>query len=273
MFRLSSRKGGDRMNALQVFQYEGDNITFQTENGIMINATQMAKPFGKRPIDWLRLPSTMEYITTLSTVRKSHSDPNTLVKRMNGGKNPGTWLHEDVALEFARWLSPGFAIWCNDRIKELLKHGMTATPQTIESLLDNPDILISTLQKLKEERNAKLAAEKKVQQLRPKAELMEKVLDSDRLIDIGQAAKVLGLPFGRNTMFKKLRERGILFKTKNEPKQEYIQRGYFLLKEKFIQPNTREGFVVLKVLVTQKGLEFLGKLFSVVGTTKKIGFI
>lgn len=29
-------------------------------------------------------------------------------------------MHEDVALEFARWLSPRFAIWCNDRVKELI---------------------------------------------------------------------------------------------------------------------------------------------------------
>ena len=34
-------------------------------------------------------------------------------------------MHEDVALEFARWLSPAFAIWCNDRIKELLLNGQT----------------------------------------------------------------------------------------------------------------------------------------------------
>lgn len=33
-------------------------------------------------------------------------------------------MHEDVALEFARWLSPAFAIWCNDRIKELLTTGV-----------------------------------------------------------------------------------------------------------------------------------------------------
>lgn len=37
-------------------------------------------------------------------------------------------MHEDVALEFARWLSPAFAIWCNDRIKELLKNGSTELP-------------------------------------------------------------------------------------------------------------------------------------------------
>ncbi len=40
----------------------------------------------------------------------------------NGG---GTWMHEDVALEFARWLSPKFAIWTNKKIKELMQTGHT----------------------------------------------------------------------------------------------------------------------------------------------------
>src|SRR5690606_29415618 len=43
------------------------------------------------------------------TNRGNHSD----------GREQGTWLHEDIAIEFARWLSPSFAIWCNDRIKDL----------------------------------------------------------------------------------------------------------------------------------------------------------
>lgn len=41
-------------------------------------------------------------------------------------------MHEDVALEFARWLSPMFAIWCNDRIKELLTKGHTERHQIPE---------------------------------------------------------------------------------------------------------------------------------------------
>ena len=92
----------------------------------MVNATEMAKPFGKRPAKWLELPSTKEFLATLATIRKSDSE---FVKTINGGtteKGKGTWMHEDVALEFARWLSPAFAIWCNDRIKELLTTGSTA---------------------------------------------------------------------------------------------------------------------------------------------------
>ena len=106
--------------------------------------------------------------------------------------------------------------------------------------------------------------------LRPKAELMEKVLDADERIDIGQSAKILNLPFGRNTLFQKLREMGVFFKNKNEPKQEYVRRGYFVLKEKWIDRNNHDGFMVLKVLVTQKGLEFLASLFKVVRQPKEV---
>lgn len=44
---------------------------------VFINATQMAKIFGKRPIDWLRLPSTENLIKAI--VRKSHFAENQLV--------------------------------------------------------------------------------------------------------------------------------------------------------------------------------------------------
>ena len=99
---------------------------------------------------------------------------------------------------------------------------------------------------------------------------MDKVLDTDQKIDVGQAAKILNLPFGRNTLFQQLRERGIFFCNRNEPKQEYINRGYFELKEKLIDRNNHESFTVIKVLVTQKGLDFLARQFEVVQTPKKM---
>lgn len=122
---VSSRKG-DRFLLLtimvqkstNIFAYEGNNITFAKGDDLMINATQMARPFGKRPAKWLELPSTQEFISQLSAIRKS----DRLIETVNG---VGTWMHEDVALEFARWLSPLFAIWCNDRIKQLLLDGVT----------------------------------------------------------------------------------------------------------------------------------------------------
>lgn len=185
----------------------------------------------------------------------------------------GTWMHEDVAMEFARWLSPTFAIWCNDRIKELLKYGMTATQPTLEAMVNNPDLVIGLAQKLKEEREHKAKLQAENDKLRPKAELMDKVMDTDQKIDVGQAAKILQLPFGRNTLFQKLREKGVFFSNRNEPKQEYIKRGYFDMKEKWIERDNHDGFMVVKVLVTQKGLDFIAKLFEVVKPTKQLAKI
>ena len=93
----------------------------------------MAKAFGKKPHEWLRLPSTIEFLNELTTTRKSLNVEYQAVITKKGGLNPdggGTWLTEDAALEFARWLSPSFAIWCNDRIKELIKNGVSDIRET-----------------------------------------------------------------------------------------------------------------------------------------------
>jgi len=134
----------------------------------------------------------------------------------------------------------------------------------------NPNTVLQLAQNWANEQNKRIAAENKIKQLAPKAQLMDKVMDADEKIDIGQAAKILELPFGRNTMFKKLREQGVFFKNRNEPKQEYLNRGYFTLKEKFIDRKNHNGFVIIKVLVTQKGLHFLSQFFGVIKNQNKL---
>ena len=108
----------------KVFSYNGSNVTFRAENGIVyVNATEMAKPFNKRPNDYLSLPSVNQLLEAIT--RKSGNADIQLVISVRGGLNPGTWLHEDVALDFAQWLSIDFKLWCNDHIKELLLTGET----------------------------------------------------------------------------------------------------------------------------------------------------
>lgn len=64
-------------------------------------------------------------------------------------------MHEDLALDFAQWLSVDFKLWCNDRIKELLQYGMTATQPTLEQMINNPDLVIRLATQLKQEREEK----------------------------------------------------------------------------------------------------------------------
>jgi anti-repressor protein len=125
-----------------------------------------------------------------------------------------------------------------------------------------PQTYIGALKALiaSEEEKEKLQKQLTIQSA--KINFIDRVLDTDEKIDIGQCAKILELPFGRNTLFKELRERGIFFKSKNEPKQAYVEKGYFQLKEKWIDRNGHDSFMVLKILVTQRGLGFLSTIFK-----------
>ncbi len=111
--------------------------------------------------------------------------------------------------------------------------------------------------------------QKQLNKQAPQIEFLNRVLDTDEKVDIGQCAKILELPFGRNTLFKKLSDNGVFFKQKNEPKQLYIDRGYFQLKEKWIERENHDSFMIIKVLVTQRGLGFLSTMFKSDSKPKK----
>lgn len=135
-------------------------------------------------------------------------------------------------------------------------------PQTPQTYLEALKALVSS-----EEEKQRLAQEKKQLEqqnakLQPKAAFADAAFATDDKVDIGMSAKILKLGFGRNTLFDKLRKAGVFFANRNEPKQRFIDAGYFEMKEKFIERNNHPGFVVTKVLVTQKGLAYLNHLFG-----------
>ena len=118
------------MNILKL-DYQG--LPVHANREAWFNATQIAAMFGRRPIDWLRLPETERYIRALckreaekqgkSEVRKSH-----FVKTKKGGdlsqpEIQGTWLHPKLAVAFARWCDIDFALWCDEQIEALITDG------------------------------------------------------------------------------------------------------------------------------------------------------
>lgn len=155
-----------------------------------------------------------------------------------------------------------FESWIFDEVlPSIRKNGMYATTATLENMIADPDFAIQLLTNLKDERQKRVEAESKIVKLQPKADFVDKVIETiQEKTDIGQAAKLLKLPYGRNTLFTVLREKGIFFKNRNEPKQEYIDRGYFEIKQKVIERDLHPDFMVMKVLVTQKGLVWLDKI-------------
>lgn len=211
----------------QIFQYNNNPVTFRMDGGITyVSATEMAKPFGKRPNDYLSLPSTNELVKAIT--RKSGIAENQLIKINRGGLNPATWLHEDVALDFAQWLSVDFRLWCLDRLKELLKYGITATQPTIETIIDDPDNAIKLLTALKQERaeRQRLAEQNELhrQQLEmaaPKVQYYDTVLMSESTYNTNNIAKEFGM--SAKTLNSILQSKGV----------QYRQGGQWLLYHKY----------------------------------------
>lgn len=104
-----------------------------------------------------------------------------------------------------------------------------------------------------------------VQTMQPKAEFYDAVTASDDTIQLAVACQVLDLPFGRNTLFQRLRERGVLItggERHNLPKQRYVEQGLFTVKESTFLDDHKQPRVGFTPLVTQKGLDWLRKEFG-----------
>ncbi|MEZ4884975.1 MAG: KilA-N domain-containing protein [Chitinophagales bacterium] len=114
------------MSNLHIFTYNNHQITFdfRTEQK-MVNATEMAKPFGKRPSKFLEIAEVKEYIKNLEQKSDVRQAVITIRGKFKDGRPQGTWMHKILALRFAQWLDVCFAIWVDERIEELLKHGYT----------------------------------------------------------------------------------------------------------------------------------------------------
>ncbi len=139
-----------------------------------------------------------------------------------------------------------------NRMEEQIKNGGFEIPKSFSEAL----MLAAKQQEQIEQAN------RIITKLQPKADFADKAFETSDKVDVGMAAKILKLGFGRNTLFKRLKELGVFFSNRNEPKQKYINAGYFEMTEKFIERDNHPGFVVTKVLVTQKGLAYINHLLG-----------
>jgi len=115
-----------------------------------------------------------------------------------------------------------FQDWVYENVlPSIRKNGAYLTDSAIEKTLTDPDYLIRLATQLKSERNGRLIAEKKVDELKPKASYYDQVLSNPSLMNITAIAKDYGYS-GRT--FNKL-----LYKLKIQ----YPQSGTWFLYAKY----------------------------------------
>ena len=92
----------------------------------------------------------------------------------------------------------------------------------------------------------------------PKVKFADHVGDSTNVIDVNRMAKLCadhGIRIGRNRLFAWLRSRGILMGG-NIPYQEYIENGYFRVKESVYETNGQTR-TYQQTFVTGKGQQYI----------------
>lgn len=118
------------MNQVQTFNFGHIAVSFRADG--FLNATVIASHFGKQARDYLKTEQTQQYITELaeflSVKTKILTKENQIVIVKRGGNEQGTWLHPKLAIHFARWLDPKFAVWCDEQIEALLNGKVSDGP-------------------------------------------------------------------------------------------------------------------------------------------------
>ncbi len=104
------------MSQLVECQYLGHQITLQSDG--WFNATLAAAAWDRRVDVWLKSKDTQEYIAALCEITNTTEKGYLKTKRGAGG---GTWLHPKLAVRFAQWLDPKFAVWCDAQIDTLVR--------------------------------------------------------------------------------------------------------------------------------------------------------
>lgn len=166
------------------------------------------------------------------------------------------------AKAFKRWIT-------HEVIPTIRKHGGYLTPDKVEEILTNPDAIIRLATQLKEERAKREAAEKVIEEQRPKALFADAVSASKTSILIGALAKLIrqnGVDVGQKRLFEWLRKKGYLIKSgndKNMPTQRSMERGLFEVKEGSYVDGDGVNRITRTTKVTGKGqLYFVNKFLS-----------
>ena len=248
------------MNDIQIFNnpYFGEVRTMEENGAVLFCGSDVAKALGySNPRDALsrhckgvvkRDTPTESGIQEMSFIPESD-----LYRLVFSSKLP-------TAEKFTDWVT-------SEVLPTIRRHGMYATPDTVEKMLADPDTAIKLLTTLKEERAARMALEAQAEADKPKVLFADAVSASHTSILVGDLAKLLrqnGVQIGQNRLFRFLREKGYLCSNGeryNLPTQRSMDRGWFQVKETTINQPDGSIRVTRTVKVTGKGQQYFINLF------------
>lgn len=255
------------MTALKIFTHEAfGSVRTVEHNGL---------PWfvGKDVCDCLELGNTTKALYGLDddekfTLTNSEGNPRAGIPlELNIISEPGLYSlilrsRKPEAKAFNRWIT-------HEVIPSIRRHGMYATPQTVEAMLDDPDTTIKILTALKEERAQRQALEARAEADRPKIVFAESIEVARTSILVGEMAKLIkqatGHDIGQNRFFEWLRDRGYLHKSgsqRNMPTQRSIDAEWMEIKEGTRIGSSGECHITRTTKITGRGQIYFVNLFA-----------
>lgn len=196
--------------------------------------------------EWLDLSNTTDMV--------SRVDKDEVTKLNLGGlQGECNFLTEDglyeVLMQSRKPIAKQFKKKVKEILKDIRKHGIYATDNVIDEILNNPDFGIELLTKLKEERKARVEAERK------NAILMH----VNKTYTMTEIAKELGLK-SATKLNKMLSEKKVQYQVNGTwvMYSQYSDLGYEEIKQEVLD----SGKVIYHRRITQLGREFIIGLFE-----------
>ena len=245
------------MNDITIFNHLGNSIRVMTEDGEpFFVASDIAKILGYR--DAYNM-----------TRRLDPDDKGTRPASTPGGIQELTIINEsglytailgsevEGARKFKRWVT-------SEVLPSIRKHGMYATPATIEDMIANPDIIIQLATTLKEERAARAKAEAEIEAQRPVAALGKAIETAEGYLTPSAFGKILSKTIktmGPNKFCRWLLDNKFAFRGaqgKIIPMQDAVNRGILILTER----TDTAGKIRPQLLVTPTGQSYFAGILS-----------
>lgn len=247
------------MNQIIPFTYEGNNVrTLTTEDGeLRFVLADLAAVLDITNVTQLRSRLSDDLCQTYPVPDRRGQVQQTWTVNEPGLYEVIIRSDKPEAVQFRRWVT-------SEVLPSIRKHGMYATPATIEDMLANPDIMINALMRLKEERAARAKAEAEVEAQRPVAALGKAIETAEGDLTPSAFGKILSktIPtMGPNKFCRWLLDNDFAFRNgqgKIIPMQDAVNRGILILTERI----DKAGKIRPQLLVTPTGQSYFAGILS-----------
>lgn len=120
-FYNKERLMGEIKNVIETVVVDGKEMAIERRcDNVWVNMTQMARPFGKLPKDWLRTKEAQDYLQVISVRRKCLTADLVIIRQGGTPDTQGTWCTDyRIAMRFAQWVNLDFSIQVDDLLVQI----------------------------------------------------------------------------------------------------------------------------------------------------------